>query len=168
MEIRHFRPIVSLRALAFADGETSCYSISMQRVFNEEARRFSRYAEHFSITDPLRNSMTNFEKKNFPSLREQTSSSLKLIMTEHAFHGIRDPRSSWRSLDTCIIDLCRAEPLLLLLNVIVKRVAAREKRRQPKKPLIYRELPHFRFYRRNYRSSFGRYLPRFLGPVVNE
>lgn len=31
MEIRHFRPIVSLRALALADGETSCYSISMQR-----------------------------------------------------------------------------------------------------------------------------------------
>lgn len=44
MEIRHFRPIVSLRALAFADGETSCYSISMQRAFNEEARRFSRHA----------------------------------------------------------------------------------------------------------------------------
>lgn len=51
MEIRHFRPIVSLRALAFADGETSRYSISMQRAFNEEARRFSRNAEHFSITD---------------------------------------------------------------------------------------------------------------------
>jgi len=44
MEIRHFRPIVSLRALAFANGETSCYSISMQRVFNEEARRFLRHA----------------------------------------------------------------------------------------------------------------------------
>lgn len=94
MEIRHFRPIVSLRALAFANGETSCYSISMQRAFNEEARRFSCQAEHFSITDTdlLRNSMTRFEKE--PSIREQISSSLKLTsdlsVTEHMSHDVRD------------------------------------------------------------------------------
>lgn len=34
---------------------------------------------------------------------------------------------------------------------------------------LSRVVSHFGFYCRNYRSeSFDRYLPRFLGPVVNE
>lgn len=128
MEIRHFRPIVSLRALAFTDGETSCYSIK-EHLTKKRADFRVMPDRHFSITetDLLWNSMTSFENKIFMRQQIFKSTPDPFVGTEHSMKfarlGVLGPSDN--SLHNWF-----AESLLyirLLLNVIIKRVCLREK-----------------------------------------
>jgi len=105
MELRHFRPIVSLRALAFADGvdgvdggETPGYSISMQRAFNEEARRFSRHAKQ-TLLDYGNRSVAKFDddfrRQNFREHRTKFFCRIDSILMKVLNWKVRRYSRNW-------------------------------------------------------------------------
>lgn len=87
------RIVTSSCVRGHADGETSCYSISMQRAFNEEARRLSRHAGQtlldYGNRSVLRNPMA---RANFDN---ETSNKLFTLKSIRSFRNRNTRRHSW-------------------------------------------------------------------------